>query len=255
METLYERLDGGVALISIDRPEARNAMNMAVREQLMAHVTTAVQDDDVRCLVITGSPKVFVAGADVKAMADKGTIDMMLGGADHIWRTLRECPKPMIAAVNGWALGGGCELAMHADIIIAGEGAKFGQPEIRVGILPGAGGTQRLTRAVGKFKAMKLLLTGEAISALDAERMGLVSEVVPDAEVRERAVALARTIAAMPPIAGRKIKELVLNGADMPLGAALAMERNVFELMFDTQDQKEGMKAFIEKRAPRFVGR
>jgi enoyl-CoA hydratase/carnithine racemase len=198
---------------------------------------------------------VFAAGADIKAMAEASASEMMLRGSDAIWQALRDCPKPIIAAVNGWALGGGCELAMHADIIIAGEGAKFGQPEIKVGILPGAGGTQRLTRAVGKFKAMRMLLTGEPVGALDAERMGLVSEVVPDGEVLDRALALARLVAAMPPIAARRIKQLVLTGADMPLGAALAMERGAFELMFDTEDQKEGMRAFIEKRAPRFVGR
>ncbi len=255
METLYERLDGGIALLRINRPEARNALNMAVREQIAAHVAAMTHDAELHCLVIAGTPKVFAAGADIKAMADAGASEMMLRGSDAIWQVLRDCPKPLIAAVNGWALGGGCELAMHADIIIAGDGARFGQPEIKVGIMPGAGGTQRLTRSVGKFKTMKMLLSGEPISAIEAERMGLVSEVVPDDEVLDRALALARAIAAMPPIAARRIKQLVLTGADMPLGAALAMERTAFELLFDTQDQKEGMRAFIEKRAPRFVGR
>jgi len=255
METLYERRDGGIALLRINRPEARNALNMAVREQIAAHVADMTHDSEVHCLVIAGTPKVFAAGADIKAMAEASASEMMLRGSDTVWQVLRDCPKPVIAAVNGWALGGGCELAMHADIIIAGDGARFGQPEIKVGIMPGAGGTQRLTRAVGKFKAMKMVLTGEPISAIEAERMGLVSEVVPDDEVLDRALALARAIAAMPPIAARRIKQLVLTGADMPLGAALAMERSAFELLFDTQDQKEGMRAFIEKRAPRFVGR
>jgi enoyl-CoA hydratase/carnithine racemase len=212
-------------------------------------------DAELHCLVIAGTRQVFAAGADIKAMADASASEMMLRGSDAIWQVLRDCPKPLIAAVNGWALGGGCELAMHTDIIIAGDGARFGQPEIKVGIMPGAGGTQRLTRSVGKFKTMKMLLSGEPISAIEAERMGLVSEVVPDDEVLDRALALARAIAAMPPIAARRIKQLVLTGADMPLGAALAMERTAFELLFDTQDQKEGMRAFIEKRAPRFVGR
>ena len=255
METLYERLDGGIALLRINRPEARNALNMAVREQIAAHVAAMTHDAELHCLVIAGTPKVFAAGADIKAMADAGASEMMLRGSDAIWQVLRDCPKPLIAAVNGWALGGGCELAMHADIIIAGDGARFGQPEIKVGIMPGAGGTQRLTRSVGKFKTMKMLLSGEPISAIEAERMGLVSEVVPDDEVLDRALALARAIAAMPPIAARRIKQLVLTGADMPLGAALAMERTAFELLFDTQDQKEGMRAFAERRAPVFTGR
>jgi len=253
-ETVYERPGEAVALIRINRPEARNALNQAVREQIAAHVATAAEDPTVRCLVITGTEQVFVAGADIKAMATASAGEMAARGSDGAWRVLRDCPKPIIAAVNGWALGGGCELAMHADIIIAGEGAKFGQPEIRVGIIPGAGGTQRLTRAVGKFKAMKILLTGEPVSAPDAERMGLVSEVVADAEVLPRALAIAGTIAALPPIAARRIKELVLTGADMPLSAALTLERNAFHLMFDTQDQKEGMAAFIEKRKPAFRG-
>jgi enoyl-CoA hydratase len=157
--------------------------------------------------------------------------------------------------VNGWALGGGCELALHADIIVAGEGARFGQPEIKVGIMPGAGGTQRLTRAIGKYKAMKILLTGEPVTAREAEALGFVTEVVPDGEVLDRAVALAKSIAALPPIAARKIKEAVLLGGDMPLEAALVLERQAFHLLFDTADQKEGMAAFIEKRPPKFRGR
>jgi enoyl-CoA hydratase/carnithine racemase len=180
---------------------------------------------------------------------------MMVTGTHVTWAAVREFPKPLIAAVNGGALGGGCELAMHADIVVAGEGAKFGQPEIKVGIIPGGGGTQRLVRAVGKFKAMKMLLTGEPVSAREAEAMGLVSEVVPDGEVLERAIAIARTIASLPPIAARKIKEVVAQGADLPLEAALALERQAFQLMFDTEDQKEGMAAFLAKRPPKFRGR
>jgi enoyl-CoA hydratase/carnithine racemase len=188
-------------------------------------------------------------------MAEARPAEMMLRGSHLTWGAIKEFPKPLIAAVNGWALGGGCELALHADIIIAGEGAKFGQPEIRVGIIPGAGGTQRLTRAVGKYKAMKILLSGEPVAAREAEAMGLVSEVVPDSEVFSRALALAQAIAALPPIAARKIKEVVLQGADLPLEAGLALERQAFQLMFDTADQKEGMAAFIQKRPPRFEGR
>nr|WP_255616357.1 enoyl-CoA hydratase-related protein [Microvirga puerhi] len=250
-----ERLPGQVACIRIDRPEARNALNAAVRERLAEIFIEIAQDETVHCAVLAGTDKVFAAGADIKAMATAEPVDMMLRAGERTWAPLKDFPKPLIAAVNGYALGGGCELAMHADIIIAGEGARFGQPEIKVGIIPGAGGTQRLVRAVGKFKAMKILLTGEPIAAREAEAMGLVSEVVPDGEVLDRALALARQIAAMPQLAARKIKELVLQGSDLPLEAALLLERNTFQLMFGTADQKEGMAAFLEKRAPSFTGR
>jgi enoyl-CoA hydratase/carnithine racemase len=173
---------------------------------------------------------------------------MTLGKVRELWRVIAQCPKPVIAAVNGFALGGGCELAMHADIIIAGKSAKFGQPEVRVGIMAGGGGTQRLTRAVGKFKAMKMLLTGEPVSAAEAFEMGLASEVV-------RALKLARTIAALPPLAIRQTKEVVLAGADCSLDAGLTLERKAFDILFDTEDQKEGMRAFIEKRKPEFKGK
>jgi len=255
METGLERLDGGVAVVRVNRPEARNALNGAVREQLARHFRDLAAEEGVRCAIITGSEKVFAAGADIKAMAQARAAEMMLRGNHLTWAAIKDFPKPLIAAVNGWALGGGCELALHADIIVAGEGAKFGQPEIKVGIIPGAGGTQRLVRAVGKYKAMKILLGGEPVSAREAEAMGLVSEVVPDPEVFSRAVALAQAIAALPPIAARKIKEVVLAGADLPLEAGLALERQAFQLMFDTADQKEGMAAFIEKRPANFQGR
>lgn len=255
METSRELIGDGVAVVRINRPEARNALNATTREQLAEHFRELEADDRVRCVVLAGSDKVFAAGADIKAMAEAGAAEMMLRSGEKTWNPIKNFPKPLIAAVNGWALGGGCELAMHADLIVAGEGARFGQPEIKVGIVPGAGGTQRLTRAVGKFKAMKMLLTGEPVTAREAEAMGLVSEVVPDADVFERALALARAIGALPPVAARKIKEIVLAGADLPLEAALGLERQAFQLMFDTADQKEGMKAFIEKRPPVFRGR
>lgn len=251
---LVERPEQGIAVVRLNRPDAHNALSAELRARLAEIFSGLAEDDGVRCVVLTGSGNVFAAGADIKAMAKAGPSEMVNSGAAAAWRVLREFPKPVIAAVNGWALGGGCELAMHADIIVAGEGARFGQPEIKVGIIPGGGGTQRLTRAVGKFKAMKMLLTGEPVSAHYAETMGLVSEVVPDAEVPQRALALARTIAALPTLAARRIKELVLNGADLPLEAALTLERQAFWLMFDTADQKEGMQAFIEKRAPLFSG-
>jgi enoyl-CoA hydratase/carnithine racemase len=222
---------------------------------LTEHFTRLGGDDDVRCIVLTGNEEAFVAGADIGEMAELTPTELMLRRNHLHWRAIASCPKPVIAAVNGFALGGGCELAMHADIIIAGEGAKFGQPEIRVGIMPGAGGSQRLTRAVGKFKAMKMVLTGEPVTAAEAEAMGLVSEVVPDAEVLERALKMAERIAAMPPLAVMQIKEVLLAGQDASLETALMLERKAFQMLFDSRDQKEGMKAFAEKRKPRYQGR
>ena len=252
--TILEKFDNGVALLHLNRPDALNALNPALRKELAEHFRALAGDDSVRCVVLTGNEKAFAAGADIKAMADARPGELMRGGNERFWRPIQDFPKPLIAAVNGYALGGGCELAMHADIIIAGEGAQFGQPEIRVGIMPGAGGTQRLTRAVGKFKAMMMLLTAQPVAAGDAERMGLVSLVVADDKVVETAMEMAARIARMPPLAARKIKEAVLNGADLPLEQGMLIERQAFQLSFDTQDQKEGMQAFIEKRKPVFKG-
>ncbi|MCA1975032.1 MAG: enoyl-CoA hydratase/isomerase family protein [Caenispirillum sp.] len=252
---LRETLDGGVALLRLNRPEARNALSPALREELAAHFTALAADESVRAVVLTGGPDVFAAGADIKAMAEASPTDMMLRASERLWAPVKDFPKPLVAAVNGWALGGGCELAMHADVIVAGEGAKFGQPEIKVGIMPGAGGTQRLVRAVGKFKAMKILLTGEPVTAAEAEAMGLATEVVPDDRTLDRAVEIATGIARLPPLAARKIKEAVLAGADQTLEVGLLIERQAFQLLFDTADQKEGMAAFIEKRRPTFTGR
>ncbi|MBB4285182.1 enoyl-CoA hydratase-related protein [Roseospira goensis] len=249
---VLERPRAGVAVLRLNRPEARNALSMPVREALARHLTDLAGDDGVRAVVLTGGPDVFAAGADIKAMATAGPAEMMRRGVERLWAPIKDFPKPLIAAVNGWALGGGCELAMHADIIIAGASARFGQPEIKVGIMPGAGGTQRLVRAVGRYKAMKLLLTGEPVDAAEAEAMGLVSEVVPDAETLGRALDLAAAIAALPALAVCKIKEVVRAGADLPLDAALVLERQALHLLFDTADQKEGMAAFIEKRKPAF---
>ena len=254
-EVLCEKPRDGVALVRVNRPQVKNAINMRVRELLTEHFTQLGGDDDVRCIVLTGNEEAFVAGADIGEMAELTATEQMLRRNHLHWRAIATCPKPVIAAVNGFALGGGCELAMHADIIIAGEGARFGQPEIRVGIMPGAGGTQRLTRAVGKFKAMKMILTGEPVTAAEAEAMGLVSEVVADAEVLERALKMAERIAAMPPLAVMQIKEVLLAGQDASLETALMLERKAFQLLFDSRDQKEGMNAFAEKRKPRYQGR
>jgi enoyl-CoA hydratase/carnithine racemase len=252
---LVERLQGAVALVQLNRPEARNALNGEVRALLAEAFTTLSGDETVKAIVLHGNEQAFAAGADLKEMAEAGAAEMMLRQTHLLWAAIACCPKPVVAAVNGHALGGGCELAMHADIIVAGEGASFGQPEIRVGIMPGAGGTQRLVRAVGKHKAMLMLLTGRPVSAREADAMGLVSLVVPDGEVLARALELARTIAAMPPLAARQIKEVLLAGMEAPLETALMLERKAFQLLFDTRDQKEGMRAFLEKRRPSYEGR
>jgi enoyl-CoA hydratase len=252
---LAERPAEGVGLIRINRPDARNALNMEVRTLLAKHLTGMADDAAVRCIVLTGNDKAFAAGADIKEMANAGTIEMLARGTHKLWRTIYACPKPVIAAVNGYALGGGCELAMTCDIIIAGEGARFGQPEVKIGIIPGGGGTQRLPRAVGKYQAMRYLLTGDLISAKEAFDMGLASEVVPDAEVEKRAIAMAQHIAELPPLAVEQIKECVLRGMDAALDTGLALETKANQMLFASQDQKEGMAAFIEKRKPKFTGR
>ncbi len=254
-EVIVERPEAGIAVVRLNRPEARNALSQAVRQQLAAHFAALSVDDTLRVIILTGGDKVFAAGADLRAMAESTPIDILLLNNQRMWHTIAACPKPVIAAVNGYALGGGCELAMHADIIIAGEGAQFGQPEVKVGIIPGAGGTQRLARAVGKFKAFRLLLTGQAIPAAEASAIGLVSEVVPDAEVMSRALALAREIAALPPLAVVQIKEVLLAGQDASLETALMLERKAFQLLFASDDKREGMQAFLEKRKPQFKGR
>jgi enoyl-CoA hydratase/carnithine racemase len=252
---ITERPAGGVGLIRINRPEARNALNLEVRKLIGRHLTEMTDDDTVRCIVLTGNDKAFAAGADIKEMANAGTIEMLLRGTQQMWRTIYACPKPVIAAVSGFALGGGCELAMTCDIIIAGESAKFGQPEVKIGIIPGGGGTQRFPRTVGKYKAMRYVLTGDLFGAKEANEMGLVSEVVPDAEVEKRAVAMAAQIAELAPLAIQQAKESVIRGMDASLETGLTLETRTLQMLFASKDQKEGMAAFIEKRKPKFEGR
>lgn len=252
---LVERPAEGVALLRINRPEARNALNMEVRRLLAQRMAEVADDEAVRCIVLTGNEKAFAAGADIKEMANVGTIEMLQRGTLKLWRSIAACPKPVIAAVNGFALGGGCELAMTCDIIIAGESAKFGQPEVKIGIIPGGGGTQRLARAVGKYKAMRYVLTGDIFSAREAYEMGLVSELVADAQVEQRAVDMAKQIAELSPLAMEQAKEAVLRGMDASLETGLALETKAIQILFSSEDQKEGMAAFIEKRKPKFVGR
>jgi enoyl-CoA hydratase len=252
---IVERPLDGVALVRINRPQALNALNAEVGTLLARHVGRLGDSAEIRCIVIAGNEKAFAAGADIKEMADLTPVDAMQHGTFKVWRAVAACPKPVIAAVNGFALGGGCELAMACDIIIAGESAKFGQPEVKIGIIPGGGGTQRLPRAVGRYKAMRYLLTGDLFGAREASEMGLVSEVVPDSEVETRALDMAGRIAALPPLAVGLIKEAVLQGLDASLEAGLALETKAIQLLFASEDQKEGMAAFIEKRKPKFRGR
>ena len=254
-EVIVERPHEGVALVRLNRPEATNALSLSLQALLSETFTALSADDDVRCIVLTGGEQVFAAGGDIKGLQGAGPIDILQRHTERVWAPIERCPKPIIAAVCGYAFGGGAELAMHCDIIIAGQGASFAQPEIRIGIMPGIGGTQRLVRAVGKFNAMRMLLTGKPVSAEEARMMGLVSLVLPDAEVMDEALKMARTIADMPPLAVAQIKEVVLAGMDASLDTALMLERKANQLLFATRDQKEGMQAFVDKRKPKFEGR
>jgi len=246
--------EDGVAVVYIDRPDAKNALNAAVRQQLAEHFRALKAHPAVRAIVLTGGEKCFVAGADIREFANATPMEMYRRHTEYLWEAISRCPKPVIAAVNGFALGGGCELAMHCDIIVAGESARFGQPEVKLGLMPGAGGTQRLIRAVGKFQAMRIALTGCLIKAPEALAIGMVSEVVSDDRTLSRALELAAEIAALPPLAVAQIKEVILAGADLPLDSALALERKAFQLLFDSYDQKEGAAAFLEKRQASFRG-
>lgn len=245
----------GVAVVYLNRPQATNALSLNLQALLSAAFTQLSADPQVRAIVLTGGEKVFAAGGDIKSMDGAGPIDILLRHTERVWAPIEHCPKPIIAAVCGYAFGGGAELAMHCDIILAGESASFSQPEIRIGIMPGIGGTQRLVRAVGKFNAMRMLLTGKPVSAREAQAMGLVSQVFADDQVLPEALKMAQLIAAMPPLAAMQIKEVVLAGVDASLETALMLERKANQLLFATRDQKEGMQAFIEKRKPTFEGR
>jgi enoyl-CoA hydratase len=248
------RVGDGIAVLTISRPERRNALNLDVKRRLADIVEELEADAAVRVVVLTGAGGVFVAGTDIAEMAAMTPTEHSLRETDRMFTVLRRFPKTLIAAVEGYALGGGCELALACDMIVAGGKAKFGQPEIRVGIMPGAGGTQRLLRTVGRYRAMKLILTGEPVTADEALSMGMLSEVVPDGTALGRALELAETILGMPPLAVLAIKEVMRLGQDVPLETALALERKTFQLLFDTGDQKEGMRAFLEKRNALYSG-
>ncbi|WOC77814.1 enoyl-CoA hydratase [Stutzerimonas frequens] len=252
---LIDRPAEGVARLRLNRPAVNNALSLELQALLARYFSELADDASVRCILLTGGEQVFAAGGDISSMAGVGPIEILQRHTERVWAPIQHCPKPVIAAVCGYAYGGGCELAMHADIIIAGQGARFSQPEIRIGIMPGIGGTQRLVRAVGKAKAMQMALTGRPISAEEACIAGLVSEVVADEQVQERALEQARLIAAMPPLAAEQIKEVILAGMDASLEAGLALERKANALLFASRDQKEGMQAFLDKRRPAFEGR
>jgi len=243
------------ALVRLNRPKQLNALNGQVMDALCDALEELDRDEGVRAIVVTGSERAFAAGADIGEMADASAVDMLRSNRIGQWDRVRKIGKPVIAAVNGWCLGGGCELAMTLDLIVAGEGARFGQPEINIGVIPGAGGTQRLTRAIGKSRAMEMILTGEPMSAAEARDRGLVARVVPDELAVEDALSLAAQIATKSPIALRLAKEAVNAAYEMGLTEALAHERRLFYLLFATEDQKEGMAAFMEKRTPDFTGR
>jgi enoyl-CoA hydratase/carnithine racemase len=254
-ELVESSREGNVALLRLNRPEARNALSPEVMERIADELERLDPDPEARCVVIAGSEKVFAAGADIKAMAERSFAEALRHPAASFWRRLAAIKTPMIAAVSGYALGGGCELALACDMIVAAEGATFGQPEINLGIIPGGGGTQRLARVLGKQRAMELVLTGRRFSAEEAEAMGLVNRVVAAERWLEEAIALAAAVAEKPPIASRLAKQAVLGAEETALGAGLENERRLYELAMATEDRIEGMKAFLEKREPRFEGR
>ncbi|MDE8668711.1 enoyl-CoA hydratase [Pseudarthrobacter sp. H3Y2-7] len=246
---------GRVGLVTLNRPQALNALNKATMEEVVAAVTAMDADPAVGAVVITGSEKAFAAGADIKEMSSKGYVDMYAEDWFREWESLTRLRIPVVAAVSGFALGGGCELAMMCDIIIAGDNAKFGQPEINLGVIPGMGGSQRLTHAVGKAKAMDMVLTGRMMDAAEAERAGLVSRVVPAASVVEEAVKAAEVIASKSKPAAMLAKEAVNAAFELGLTQGVLFERRMFHSLFATEDQKEGMAAFSEKRQPEFKHR
>ncbi|MFV9506559.1 MAG: enoyl-CoA hydratase-related protein [Oscillochloridaceae bacterium umkhey_bin13] len=248
-------LDGHVATLSLNRPRALNALSPALIEELTAALDRCEADEQVRAIVLTGNERAFAAGADIKAMVEATPSQMMLGRSIERWARIAAVRKPMIAAVSGYALGGGCELALMCDMIIASETAQFALPEINLGVIPGAGGTQRMTRAVGPAKAMEMILTGASISAQEALQYGLVNRVVPVDAYLAEAQALAATIASKAPIAVLLAKEAVRAATETTLREGLALELRNFYLLFDTEDQKEGMRAFVEKRKAEFKGR
>ncbi len=244
----------GYAIAQLNRPDVLNALNIKLMEELVDALEALDKDQDVRCIILTGNEKAFAAGADIKEMANASAVDMLTRDQFARWDKIRKIKKPIIAAVSGFALGGGCELMMSCDMVIASETARFGQPEINIGVMPGAGGTQRLPRAVGKVKSMEMVLTGRMITAEEALRWGLINKVVPVEYYLEEARAWAKEIATKPPVAIKLAKEAVLKSFDTTIEGGLEFERKNFYLLFASEDQKEGMNAFAEKRKPEWKG-
>ncbi|HRQ41437.1 MAG TPA: enoyl-CoA hydratase-related protein [Chloroflexota bacterium] len=253
-EFILTRTDGRVGVVQINRPKALNALNVDVMMELMSALEAFDVDESVGCMVLTGNERAFAAGADIKAMAEATPVTMLHSPMIDQWDRLQKVTKPVIAAVSGFALGGGCELAMACDMIVASESAQFGQPEINIGVMPGAGGTQRMTRAVGKALAMEIVLNGRFLSAQEALQYGLVNRVVPVELYLEEAIKLAQSIAERAPVAIRLAKEAVNATFETNLQSGLALERRLFYMLFATTDQKEGMDAFINKRPPAWKG-
>jgi enoyl-CoA hydratase/carnithine racemase len=253
-ELVETSLDGHVALLRLNRPEVRNALSPELMERLAFELERLDPDPEVRCVVIAGSDEVFAAGADIKAMSERSFAEVLYHPAAEFWKRIAKVKTPLIAAVSGYALGGGCELALACDMIVASETAKFGQPEINLGIIPGGGGTQRLARVLGKQRAMEYVLTGRRFDAETARGLGLVNRVVGDGGWLEEAMDLARTVAERPPIAARLAKQAVLVAEETAMSAGLENERRLYELSMATEDRVEGMRAFLEKREPEFKG-
>ncbi len=249
------RTDDHVGLCRLNRPDARNALSPELMEELASGVEGFDADPEIRCIVIAGSDEAFASGADIGALRERTFEESLRHPSAAFWRRLAACKTPLVAAVSGFALGGGCELALVCDLIVASEAAQLGQPEINLGIIPGGGGTQRLARVIGKQRAMELVLTGRRIDAAEAQRLGLVNEVAAQGEWLERAMELAHRVARRPPIAARLAKQAVLSAEETSLAAGLEHERRLYELAMATEDRIEGMDAFLEKRKPDFKGR
>jgi len=254
-ENILVERRGAVTLITLNRPKALNALNSAVLAELIQAFAAFDTDESQRCAVLTGSERAFAAGADIKEMSDQGFASMYSSNFFQGWEKVTATRKPWIAAVAGYALGGGCEVAMMADLIIAADNAQFGQPEIKLGVTPGMGGSQRLTRAVGKAKAMEMCLTGRMMGAEEAERSGLVARVVPAADLLDEALKTAEAIAAQAPLAAIAAKEMVNAAFEIGLAQGIVFERRLFHGLFGTEDQKEGMAAFVDKRKAEWKGR
>jgi enoyl-CoA hydratase/carnithine racemase len=254
-EVVETSLDGHVALLRLNRPEVRNALSPEVMEKLASELERMDPDPEVRCIVIAGSDEVFAAGADIKAMSERSFAEALYHPAAEFWKRLAKVKTPLIAAVSGYALGGGCELALACDMIVADADARFGQPEITLGIIPGGGGTQRLARVLGKQRAMEYVLTGRRFDADMGLEMGLVNKVVKKGRWLQEAMVLAHTVAERPPIAARLAKQAVLAAEETALSAGLETERRLYEISMATEDRVEGMQAFLEKREPKFEGK